>query len=1088
MHRLIKKGWSFFKWLRRHPVLRFVFALGSILTLTACVIVAGVVMTLKSRDVAVPSVVRNYVAQQLAQTLPEIVIDYDQLRLGLADDWHPQLILQNVALSQPERAPFLQLSNIQIEFAPESLVAGGLLLTDVSLAGAGVALKRAQDGTIRLRFMTTAPDAAAGVDLFEALDVIDTTLADPSFERFSRISLSGLTVQFDDARADRRYVVDGARMDLSRQADILRIRADMALLSGGADIATLELNYDSPIGQRRAEFGVTVSDMPARDIADQSPALAWLSPLDAPISGALRGGWDDTAAVLPLNATLQIGAGQIQPSDQVRPIPFDQARAYFSYNPALQSIEFAEISVQTPDTKLTATGYADLLGTQTDPRGFIGQFQFSNVTANPLGLFEQPLSVSQASLDFQLGLTPFDLEIRNFYLQDAASGAQVIATSRVRAPQSGWDVAVDAMTQKTDLDTVLRFWPLGFKPNPRKWVADNIAAAVLHDVQFSLRASGQQKPTALTSFWFDQAQFKALRTFPEIHEASGKFQAYDYRTTVVLDQGQITSPKGGTITLNDSHFVIADSRIKPSPAQVTLNYDAAIPDLMWLLDHDPIKLVSRLKRDADFVAGRATGQAELNFILRPGLQEPDIGYSVFADLRDVTSSVLIPDRQFAASALTLELKDRELLISGNALVNQVDVNGAFRASVGVAPKFDPVATVRSNVGQADLVKLGIATPEGLFSGKADAEMQITFAKGVAPEFTVTTDLVGISARLNPLGWAKGKNRAGQLDISGAFAAGRALENISLSAAGLTATGRGVFDGPRFQSLNFDRVTFGSGLNAPVVVPAQGPIKILGGRASLPPNRSKSGSSAGSQGRELTVRLDRLDLSESYFLTQFSADFAADGSGVFRGVLNDRVRVDGRVSSPNAGRVVDVTAKNAGRVLDTIGLVTDASGGAMQFTLTPRAAGGFDGSATMRDVNIYKAPVLLNLLNTLSVVGLLDQLRGAGLFMNEIDAKFRVKDDQVIIENATALGPSVGISLNGYYNSQDRILDMQGVLSPLYILNGIGSIFTQKGEGLLGFNFNLTGNVDTPRIDVNPMSIFTPAMFRNLFRHPPPVLE
>jgi hypothetical protein len=286
---LIKKGWSFFKWLRRHPVLRFVFALGSILTLTACVIVAGVVMTLKSRDVAVPSVVRNYVAQQLAQTLPEIVIDYDQLRLGLADDWHPQLILQNVALSQPERAPFLQLSNIQIEFAPESLVAGGLLLTDVSLAGAGVALKRAQDGTIRLRFMTTASDAAAGVDLFEALDVIDTTLADPSFERFSRISLSGLTVQFDDARADRRYVVDGARMDLSRQADILRIRADMALLSGGADIATLELNYDSPIGQRRAEFGVTVSDMPARDIADQSPALAWLSPLDAPISGVLRG-------------------------------------------------------------------------------------------------------------------------------------------------------------------------------------------------------------------------------------------------------------------------------------------------------------------------------------------------------------------------------------------------------------------------------------------------------------------------------------------------------------------------------------------------------------------------------------------------------------------------------------------------------------------------------------------------------------------------------------------------------------------------------------------------------------------------------
>jgi len=425
-----------------------------------------------------------------------------------------------------------------------------------------------------------------------------------------------------------------------------------------------------------------------------------------------------------------------------------------------------------------------------------------------------------------------------------------------------------------------------------------------------------------------------------------------------------------------------------------------------------------------------------------------------------------------------------LEISGDAWVNQVDLTGAFRASVGVAPKFDPVATVRSNVGQAELSQLGIATPEGLFSGKADAEMQITFAKGVAPEFKVTTDLVGISARLDPLGWAKGKNRAGKLDISGAFAAGRALENISLSAAGLTATGRGVFDGPRFQSLNLDRVSYGSVLDAPVVVPAQGALKILGGRASLP----QTASSSRSKGREMTVRLDRLDLSESYFLTQFSADLAANGSGVFRGVLNDRVRVDGRISSKKGVRRVSVTSKNAGRVLDAIGLVKDASGGAMNLTLVPRAEGGFDGSATLQDVNIYQAPVLLELLNTLSVVGLLDQLRGAGLLMNEIEAKFRVADKQVIIENATALGPSLGISLNGYYNSQDQTLDMQGVLSPLYVLNGIGSIFTQKGEGLLGFNFNLTGNVDTPRVSVNPMSIFTPAMFRNLFRRPPPVLE
>jgi hypothetical protein len=63
--------------------------------------------------------------------------------------------------------------------------------------------------------------------------------------------------------------------------------------------------------------------------------------------------------------------------------------------------------------------------------------------------------------------------------------------------------------------------------------------------------------------------------------------------------------------------------------------------------------------------------------------------------------------------------------------------------------------------------------------------------------------------------------------------------------------------------------------------------------------------------------------------------------------------------------------------------------------------------------------------------------------------------------------------------------MQGVLSPIYILNGIGSLFTRRGEGLIGFNFNLTGPASNPTVAVNPLSVFTPGMFREIFRRPPP---
>jgi hypothetical protein len=60
-----------------------------------------------------------------------------------------------------------------------------------------------------------------------------------------------------------------------------------------------------------------------------------------------------------------------------------------------------------------------------------------------------------------------------------------------------------------------------------------------------------------------------------------------------------------------------------------------------------------------------------------------------------------------------------------------------------------------------------------------------------------------------------------------------------------------------------------------------------------------------------------------------------------------------------------------------------------------------------------------------------------------------------------------------------------VISPVYLLNGIGSLFTRRGEGVFGFTYTVTGTTGRPQVSVNPLSILTPGMFREIFRQPLP---
>uniref|UniRef100_UPI0035121494 AsmA-like C-terminal region-containing protein n=2 Tax=Limimaricola TaxID=2211638 RepID=UPI0035121494 len=178
--------------------------------------------------------------------------------------------------------------------------------------------------------------------------------------------------------------------------------------------------------------------------------------------------------------------------------------------------------------------------------------------------------------------------------------------------------------------------------------------------------------------------------------------------------------------------------------------------------------------------------------------------------------------------------------------------------------------------------------------------------------------------------------------------------------------------------------------------------------------------------------------------------------------------------------------DAGAVLRSAGLYGTATGGALDLTLLPDGRPGhYTGDLDVAGLRVRDAPAMAQLLDAISVVGLLQQLDGKGLAFDRILADFRLSPDMLEITQSSATGPGLGISLDGRYSLASRRMAFQGVVSPFYLVNSLGSFLTRPGEGLIGFNYTLGGTPEDPQVSVNPLSALTPGLFRELFRRPPP---
>ncbi len=1076
---------------RQKAVRRGRAGLGMITSLSvAALVFLALGLSISGRTIPVPERLRATVEERINERLAETPMSLGGMSFALGRDGVPQLFMSNIRLADLQGGAVVELNTIGAELSLGRLLRGEVAASNLALAGAQITFRRTADGDFAFR----SDPGSEAESLPDLLQRIDRTLESRALATLEEVTASGIVLTLEDARSGRIWQATNAAAIVRKTPEALSLSITSDVFNGTDDIAQMQLSLSRNRDNGRVSIGVNVNEMPAADIALQSPVLSWLSVLDAPISGSVRAGIGAEGELLSLAGTLDISAGALQPGADIPPAEFDAARAYFVFDPARQRIDFSEIAFESDDGSLLASGHAYLSELEGPwPTAFLGQFRVDQLNYDGGGVFQGPVAFEDIRADLRLRLDPFTAELAQIYIDN--EDTPVHASGLIEAREGGWHVSIDASSPRILSDRVLALWPVKVSPITRGWLGRNLKAGAVVNPSAAVRFHSGEKPEISLSFEVQDGTARFLPNMPELTGVFGKATMRDHSFTLHLERGGVTARNGEYIDAAGSVFSVPDVRPRPSWGDIRIVARGTLEGALTVLNNPPIRIMERANRPTDIAEAFSVANARIRLPLEENINNDALSYSVAAQLSEVRSDRLVEGRVFSASALELKADNDGIGVEGDARLDGLPLTANWRQPFGEAAAEGGRITGDVTLSPDGFETFGIPLPVGFASGSAQGQYDLRLPLDGPARLSVTSDLEGLMLAIPSLGWRKSASGEGSLAVDVALGDIPDVQTLMLSAPGLSLGGNLEFTEDGFQAANFQEVTVGDWLQTSVrLAPSAGgtTLSVNGGTVDLRQLDLDSGDSGGgSDYGPIAMQFDRVILSDSLSLTPFAGQIGPGPfglSGEFEARVNGGTPVSGTLAPANAGTAIRVQSSDAAGVIRDAGLTPNAREGRLDVVLTPVAGapgGTYDGQFLIEDVRLRKAPLMADLLDAISVVGLIDQLDGPGIKFETIDGRFRLSTRRLNLVQAAAVGGSLGISADGVYDFSSKALDIKGVISPVYFLNGIGSVLTRRGEGLFGFNYRMRGSVSDPRVGVNPLSIFTPGAFRQIFRRSPP---
>lgn len=660
---------------------------------------------------------------------------------------------------------------------------------------------------------------------------------------------------------------------------------------------------------------------------------------------------------------------------------------------------------------------------------------------------------------------------------------------------------------------VKQLWPTETAPGARAWVIANVFGGTITDshVRLKVEAGRLGNGVALSGeevngrFRVEDARFDITGDLPPVRDAFGTVDFRGNAVDITLDSGTVFMPTGRTVAASNGTFGIADAGAHPLIGTMQIDVSGIAPSIIEFASYKPIDAMRHLRFEPTDFSGDVSGQVWAEIPLQKDVPIESLDWKVSLDYQGLALAEPLDGQQVSEAQGSIVVDPQKAVIEAKARLN------GLPATISMTEPLDSAAPGRARditLTLDDAAREKIA-PELNEMLSGEINLDVSVEEGGAQR--IVADLTKARLQFPWVGWSKGAGVPAKasfvLETDGSSTR---LSDFHLSGKSFAVDGDVRLDNGSLARAEFGKVALNRGDNVALTIVRKGGRYdiAINGKAFDARSVIKLYLSDTDQAEEsveqipvsLKASVDRVTGFGDEVLSTVSIDLAGTGTDVGMLTMKAQSSNGGKIAIVNGtdagGRTVTVESGDAGAVLRFLNIYEYMQGGTINLALAAQGKGPLKGQIDAREFRIVNEPKLRSLVATAPP-------EGDGRSLNEavrrdIDvskahfdrgyAMVEKGDGYLSIDRGILRGPVIGATFRGQLYDTKGNIGIAGTFMPAYGFNRLFAEIPLLGQilgngrdrGLIGITFKLSGNAKSPQLQVNPISVIAPGIFRSIF--------